>query len=424
MRGAKRRRVDVALIFGLSFVAGGIVAVEPWPTLVAAVLIAWMLRATKRVAPFVVAFGLAIGAWRASRAIAFHEAARDVAASAIGSPKRCTALARVVDSPMVAQGAVRWSAWLTRVECEGAPVAWSGAATLYGGPPSLARGDRVEVVAQLATPQRFWNDATGDPRPSDARRESVESGGVVDAQIVERSWGPLAIIDRARAIARDHIEGSFSADTAPMARALVLGESDLDPADDAAFRSSGLSHLLAVSGMHLVLVVVGAAVALRALFARFEWIAARVDPGRVAAAFGVPIAWAYASFAGGSGSALRAAWMLTAAFAARAVGRRGAASRAFALSLVAMVLFDPLVAHDVSFVLSAAATGGALVRLRADSRGDRGAPSGVALRRRVACAIARCDAGGDDCVRAGARAIRADAAARRRARESHRGAAR
>ncbi len=145
-----------------------------------------------------------------------------------------------------------------------------------------------------------------------------------------------------------------------MARALVLGESDLDPADDAAFRSSGLSHLLAVSGMHLVLVVVGAAMALRALLARFEWIAARLDPGRVAAALGVPIAWAYASFAGGSGSAFRAAWMLTAAFAARALGRRGDASRAFALSLVAMALVDPLVVHDVSFVLSAAATGGLL----------------------------------------------------------------
>ena len=43
-----------------------------------------------------------------------------------------------------------------------------------------------------------------------------------------------------------------------MARALVLGESDLDEADNQAFRASGLAHLLAVSGTHLVLVVVGA----------------------------------------------------------------------------------------------------------------------------------------------------------------------
>jgi competence protein ComEC len=350
--------VDTVLVFGLSLVAGGIVAVELWPALVAAALIAWMLRASKRVAPFVIALGLALGAWRASRAVARHEVARDAAAIAVGAPKRCTALARVSDSPMVAQGAVRWSAWLTRVECEGARVAWSGPATLFGGPQSIARGDRLEVVAQLATPQRFWNES--DPRPSDARRESVESGGIVDARILERAWTPLALVDRARAIARDHIDGSFSSDTAPMARALVLGESDLDPADDAAFRSSGLSHLLAVSGMHLVLVVVGAAVALRALLARSEWIAARIDVGRVAAALGVPIAWGYASFAGGSGSAFRAAWMLTAAFAARALGRRGDASRAFALSLVAMALVDPLVVHDVSFVLSAAATGGLL----------------------------------------------------------------
>ncbi len=40
-------------------------------------------------------------------------------------------------------------------------------------------------------------------------------------------------------------------------RALVIGENDLSDADSTAFRASGLSHLLAVSGTHLVFAVLG-----------------------------------------------------------------------------------------------------------------------------------------------------------------------
>jgi competence protein ComEC len=143
-----------------------------------------------------------------------------------------------------------------------------------------------------------------------------------------------------------------------MARALVLGENDLSPDDDRAFRASGLSHLLAVSGMHLVLVLAVAVRTLEALLTRFELWACRMDVGRVAAGVGVPVAWIYAELAGGGGSTCRAAWMATCALAARALGRRTEPARAFGLSIGAMAVGEPLVAFDLSFVLSAAATGG------------------------------------------------------------------
>ncbi len=91
--------------------------------------------------------------------------------------------------------------------------------------------------------------------------------------------------------------------------------------------------------------------------------------GRLAAATGIPIAWLYAEFAGAGGSTLRAAWMATAALAARALGRRGDATRAFGLSVGAMALAEPLVAFDLSFALSAGATAGLLVFAR--PLGDR-----------------------------------------------------
>jgi competence protein ComEC len=145
-----------------------------------------------------------------------------------------------------------------------------------------------------------------------------------------------------------------------MARALVLGENDLDPDDDAAFRRSGLSHMLAVSGTHLVFAVVGLVGALGALLVRWEALALRVEVRRLASAFGIALALAYADFAGGSGSAWRAAWMLAFGFLVRAANRAPSATRSLAASVLVGVLTDALVAFDVSFLLSAAATGGLL----------------------------------------------------------------
>jgi competence protein ComEC len=146
-----------------------------------------------------------------------------------------------------------------------------------------------------------------------------------------------------------------------MARALVLGESDLSPNDDLSFRGSGLSHLLAVSGMHLVLVMGLTIRALEMLLARAEALArGGIDVRRFAAIVGLPATWVYAEFAGGGGSTVRAAWMASAALAARALGRRTDPERSFGLSMAAMAATHPLIAFDLSFLLSAGATAGLL----------------------------------------------------------------
>ena len=121
-------------------------------------------------------------------------------------------------------------------------------------PSAIARGDDVEVIAQLAPPKRLWND--GDPRPRRRGRRASARAGRSTRGSCDAGAGVLAWIDRARARARARIDATFPDDVAPMARALVLGESDLSPEDDAAMRASGLAHLLAVSGMHLVIAVV------------------------------------------------------------------------------------------------------------------------------------------------------------------------
>ena len=368
MRPANPARVDASLLLGAALVAGGILPFAIAEVAFTALALVVLLRghgggrkSAWRSGVLVVALAaLLVGAARAEATVARHEREMNDAASVLPRTARCTGVVRVAVSPVRVKGALRWGGVLRDGECEGA--AWSGPVTLFGGPESTARGDDVAIVAQLAPPTRLWN--AGDPRPREARQGTVRSGGVLDARVVRSGRGPLAAIDRLRARLRRHIEATFPGDVAPMARALVLGESDLDAADDAAMRGSGLSHLLAVSGMHLVLAVVTAVAALRALLARAEVLAARWDVGRLAAAAGVPIAWAYAELAGDGGSTKRAAWMLTATFVARALGRRPSGTRAFGLSLVAMGLGDALVGFDVSFLLSAAATAGLMLLAR------------------------------------------------------------
>ncbi len=358
------------LAVGVMVVAGALACVGPAPLALAAVGAGIVLRLSgvrvSRGLLVLSALAALVGGVRAHRAISRHEEERASAWERLRAPARCSGEATVVSSPVESHGLLRWDADVDRLSCDGhdLPPPWPVRAGVYGGPADLARGDRLAVTAQLATVERFWNQATSDPRPGDTRRGDLWSGSVVDATLSRRAWGPLSWVDRARAYMRARIEATFPDDAAPMARALVLGESDLSDADDADFRASGLAHLLAVSGMHLVIIVAGAMKLVRGVLVRVPRLAAAHDVGRWTAGLAVPLIWAYAELAGAGGSTLRAAWMMTGALVARASGRRSTAARAFGLSLVAMAITDPLVVFDLSFLLSAGATAGLIALSR------------------------------------------------------------
>lgn len=340
------QRVDGMLLVATAAFAGACAVVAPLPAgaVLAAVVFSSSRARTKGTA--LVVFLLAVV--RAHGAIVAHEEAR----TRVGSewPARTVVAGTIVSSPALLAGAYRVDVddgrrrVSLRVETD----------------VDLARGDEVECIAQLAPPYRFWNEHR-DPRPVEARRRVLLSGRAEDVVVRSRGRGLGGFVDRARARIRRRIVATFPSSTSGMARALVLGEDDLSETDRDAFKKSGLAHLLAVSGMHLVIVVAGIVAALRAVLVRVPAIAARIEAARVAALFGVPLAWLYADLAGGSGSALRAAWMMTAALLARVLARRSDAQRALALSVIAMTASDPLAPFDASFTLSVVATVGMIL---------------------------------------------------------------
>jgi len=367
MNDGARPQLDCVLVVGLAACAGGLACAAPVETALATALV--LVALARRGAPIVALLGalaFLVGTARAEAVVRGYERDRDHVVEGARWPARCGLSGVVASSPVLLGDALKVDVSVVRAACgdgEGDGASVRGRVTLHvplAIAPPLARGDEVEATAQLAPGYRFWNEDTGDPRPPQARRGVLLSGGAEDVVVRVPGRGLGALVDRARRRLRERILDTFPADTAAMARALVLGEDDLTSSDQRAFRRSGLAHLLAVSGMHLVLVVATFVAAVRGLLVRIGAVSTRVAPLRVAAALGLPLAWVYADLAGGSGSAIRAAWMTSAALLAHVLSRKPDTARAFGLSVAGMAIADPLVAFDLSFALSAAATAGLL----------------------------------------------------------------
>jgi competence protein ComEC len=349
-------------LFAAGCVLGAALLVQP--ALVAAassVAIGALWHRQQRLACVCFALALAASTASAWRTVARHEALRERWLAQGPGLRLCHGVGFVDKSPVALGTTFRVIVASSRLECAG--VEWPlGDLLLYAQwtASSLGTGDEVEFTAQLGALERFANSAAFAARVPEAQRGVVASGAAVDLILRERARGPRRMIDAARTHVRARIAATFSPELAPLARGMMLGETDLTPADALAFHQSGLSHLLAVSGMHLVLVIGSFEWLLRKLLLCSYRIAARFEVRRLSAAGVLPALWAYALFAGSSGSAIRAAVMMSSVYVASAWGRRACSTRALALSVTVMASASPLVLFDLSFLLSVAATGGLL----------------------------------------------------------------
>lgn len=144
---------------------------------------------------------------------------------------------------------------------------------------------------------------------------------------------------------------------------LVVGDTSRLPADlDAAFRSTDMTHLLAVSGANLTIllaVLIGPAGLAQGV--RRRGLAGRLGiPLRATAVLGGLITLGFVFVCRPDPSVLRAAACGLVALLALATGRRRSLLPALAAAVMALVLYDPWLALDVGFALSVLATGALL----------------------------------------------------------------
>ena len=355
------RHADPILLFALALTCGGGSVVAPWCVAAGslALVVVLLMHAPQMGWSVLVAcaVGVGVGACRANERLADYS--RDVATTrnVLDGPRRCAGTVRVVRSPEWRGDQLRWEGQVEHFDCEGR-ILRDARVRLGGGPMDLTRGESVHVIAQVASVQLLRNPGLSDPLPRAALRGVSLSGRALSIEERVAGHGLAATIDRARKHARDRIQAAFPEEADPLARALVLGENDLEDGDRRAFQRSGLAHLLAVSGTHLVFAVVALVRLLHWVLLRIGPLAERFNVGRVASAMGIPLALLYADFSGGSGSAWRAAWMLSAAFAARAMSRHPTIGRTVGVSLLVGCVVEPLLLFDISFLLSVSATAG------------------------------------------------------------------
>lgn len=138
-------------------------------------------------------------------------------------------------------------------------------------------------------------------------------------------------------------------DEGGLVSALMLGDrTDLSDRVSSDFRILGISHIIAISGMHLSLMIIAVDMLLRRMRA----------PAVFRGIFVVVLAVFYAALTGFSASVTRAVVMLLIAKAAPLFGRRGDPVTSLCITVFVMMLFSPSAMTDVGLLLSFAATFG------------------------------------------------------------------
>lgn len=307
------------------------------------------------------AAGMAVG-WRAGAVVTL--------VAALVTRRRPAVIAVALAAGVV--GMFAWQRSWTEVQAVTVGP-FKGFVTVAGDPVPLGHGVRVTIeitdqrfdalvfgrtatrVGGLSVGERVWIEGTRRRLgPSAAKWARMRH--VVGAVQV-RSWGdvragaPLYVsATRLRATVRRVADGAMGPVDGALFSGLVLGDDSREPPEMVErFRDSGLSHLTAVSGQNITLLVALLGPMLR-----------RLRPGpRLVATLGA-ICWlvVVTRF---EPSVLRAGVMAGIAAVAFARGRPSAPLRLLALSVTVILLLDPLLVRSVGLWLSVGATAGVIV---------------------------------------------------------------
>lgn len=221
-------------------------------------------------------------------------------------------------------------------------------------------GERFDAWAYGSARRRLSERQAGERVYVEGQRRAISSGarraqlrhvvGRLDLQVVGdwREGSPLyRASSRVRIALRGAAERAMPGDDAALFTGLVIGDdSRQSVAVVEAFRSSGLSHLTAVSGQNVAFVVAAASPLLRRLRSWWRW-----------AATLALIGW-FMTLTRFEPSVMRAGVMAMLACSAYLFGRQVTAPRLLWLTVALLVLVDPMLVWSVGFWLSTGATAG------------------------------------------------------------------
>ena len=156
----------------------------------------------------------------------------------------------------------------------------------------------------------------------------------------------------------EHVTQAAGDRAGGFAAALVSGDRSFMKTDDQeALRGSGLSHLLAISGLHMAMVGGLVFLIVRKALALIEPLALRVAVQKPAAVAALVASLAYLIISGASVSTQRAFIMSAVVFGAVLADRAALSLRSYAIAMILVVLFQPESVMTPGFQMSFAASG-------------------------------------------------------------------
>lgn len=292
---------------------------------------------------------------------------------------------RVVESPHVADGRTRLiveTAEVLRYGGRPRPASGRILVTLPTDRIRAAASDYVRFPAELGDISNFENPGGFDYRRYMAGRGVWASAFVKHPRLLavvalpDRTAPWRTGVDRFRRNAADFLDRAVRQPANGLMKALLLGvQDDVAPDVKNALRSLGLSHLLAVSGLHVGLIAwVSYELIRRLLLLRID-LALRWNIRKTAALLALAPVWFYAVLAGGRPSTTRAAIMVVVFLLAALIERRKDHLTALALAAWLILAVEPGAVFTASFQLSFAAVG-AIIVLAPKFLGSPYAPAG------------------------------------------------
>ena len=225
-----------------------------------------------------------------------------------------------------------------------------------GDLPRVYRGDRLMALASLSIPRTYENPGGFDYEAWLARRGIAVTGWVDSPRLVhkiETSGNRLPhTVDMVREKYIDYLHRVDGKGGALLAALLAGDRKSLPKSVENIFESSGLSHILAVSGLHLGLVAASFYFLFYSLFKRLPLLSRRLPALRVAALLTVFPVIAYAFLTGMRIPTQRALIMVLVFLFALASERQRDTWNALALAALAVLFVWPEALYEASFQLS------------------------------------------------------------------------
>ena len=235
----------------------------------------------------------------------------------------------------------------------------SGKILITVGSPlvNVKYGDRVRFIAKLRIPRNFGNPGEFDYAGYLARQGIYVTGYIENERWIavlrsEQKWALRGTIEQIRDRIRGFIDNS-GVDNPSIIKALIIGEQGEIPGEiKESFISTGTAHILAISGLHIVIIAfVSYWIGLQ-LFRLSERLMLVFNIRKLAALSSIIPILLYGAIAGYPVSTQRAVIMVLVFIIAVLIDREKGLYNTLAAAAFAILILSPLAIYDISFQLS------------------------------------------------------------------------